>query len=118
MTLFERIIAREIPADILFEDDDCLAFRDIHPQAPVHFLVIPKKPIATLNDLQRDDETLIGHLFVVAARLAAEMGFAEDGYRAVINCNEQGGQTVYHLHVHILAGRVMGWPPFTDHAKH
>lgn len=116
-TIFTKIINREIPADIVYEDDRCLAFRDINPQAPVHLLIIPLKPIATLNDMTEADRELVGHLHLVAAKLAEDMGFAEDGYRVVMNCNRDGGQTVYHIHLHLLAGRVMGWPPFTDHAK-
>lgn len=116
-TIFTKIINREIPADIVYEDDHCLAFRDINPQAPVHLLIIPRKAIATLNDLTEDDRELVGHLYLTAAKLAKDMGFAEDGYRVVMNCNGDGGQTVYHIHLHLLGGRVMGWPPFTDRAK-
>ncbi|WP_097459214.1 histidine triad nucleotide-binding protein [Mangrovitalea sediminis] len=116
-TIFTKIINREIPADIVYEDDRCLAFRDINPQAPVHLLIIPLKPIATLNDMTEADRELVGHLHLVAAKLAQDMGFAEDGYRVVMNCNRDGGQTVFHIHLHLLAGRIMGWPPFTDHAK-
>ncbi|WP_152205498.1 histidine triad nucleotide-binding protein [Marinobacter changyiensis] len=116
-TLFTKIINREIPADIVYEDDLSLAFKDINPQAPIHLLIIPKKPIATTNDMEEGDRELIGHLFLVASRLAAEMGFAEQGYRAVMNCNEHGGQTVYHIHLHLLAGKAMGWPPYTDKLK-
>ncbi len=110
-TLFDKIIRREIPADIVFEDDEILAFRDINPQAPVHVLFIPKKAFATLNDLGTDDAIVIGKLFVAAARWAKAQGFAEDGYRCVMNCNRDGGQTVYHIHLHLLAGRQMDWPP-------
>ncbi len=110
-TIFGKIIRREIPADIVYEDDRVLAFRDVNPQAPVHILVIPKKPIATLNDIQPEDEPLIGHLYTVAAGLAREMGFAEQGYRTVMNCNADGGQTVFHIHLHLLAGRALNWPP-------
>ncbi|MEO1750298.1 histidine triad nucleotide-binding protein [Thiofaba sp. EF100] len=110
-TIFSKIIRKEIPAQIVYEDDEVLAFRDINPQAPVHILIIPKKPIATLNDLQPEDAPLIGKLYLVAKRLASEMGFAEDGYRTVFNCNRHGGQEVYHLHLHLLAGRQMTWPP-------
>lgn len=116
-TLFTKIINREIPADIVYEDDLSLAFKDINPQAPVHLLVIPKKFIATLNDIEESDRELIGHLYFVASKLAAEMGFHEDGYRTVMNCNEHGGQTVNHIHVHLLAGKAMGWPPYTDKLK-
>ncbi|MFZ5466456.1 MAG: histidine triad nucleotide-binding protein [Pseudomonadota bacterium] len=110
-TIFSKIIRKEIPAQIVHEDDEVLAFRDINPQAPVHILIIPKKPIATLNDLQPEDAPLIGKLYLVARQLASEMGFAEDGYRTVFNCNRHGGQEVYHLHLHLLAGRQMTWPP-------
>lgn len=116
-TLFDKIIRREIPADIVFEDDLSLAFRDINPQAPVHLLIIPKKQIATINDVEEDDRLVVGHLFYVARKLAAEMGFAEDGYRVVMNCNESAGQTVFHIHLHLLAGKPLGWPPYTDRAK-
>lgn len=110
-TLFGKIIRREIPADIVFEDDEVLAFRDINPQAPVHVLFIPKKPLATLNDLGVDDAALIGKLLLAATAWAKKNGFADDGYRVVMNCNKHGGQTVYHIHLHLLAGRQMHWPP-------
>jgi len=110
-TLFAKIIRREIPADIVFEDDTVLAFRDINPQAPVHVLFIPKQAIATLNDATDADEALIGKLVLTAVRWAKAQGLADDGYRCVINCNAYGGQTVFHLHLHLLAGRHMHWPP-------
>jgi histidine triad (HIT) family protein len=110
-TLFAKIVRREIPADIVYEDDDVLAFRDINPQAPVHVLFIPKRAVATLNDLADADATLVGKLVVAAARWAKAQGFAEDGYRCVMNCNRDGGQTVFHIHLHLLAGRTMHWPP-------
>ena len=110
-SLFTQIINREIPADIVYESDDVLAFRDISPQAPVHILIIPKEPIPTINDLQDSHAELIGKLFLTAAMIAAEEGIAEDGYRVVMNCNKAGGQMVYHIHLHLLAGRQMGWPP-------
>lgn len=110
-TLFAKIIRREIPADIVYEDDDLLAFRDIHPQAPVHVLFIPKRPFATLNDLGTDDAALVGKLVLAASRWAKAQGFADDGYRVVMNCNRDGGQTVFHIHLHLLAGRAMQWPP-------
>jgi histidine triad (HIT) family protein len=116
-TIFTKIINKEIPADILYEDDLCLAFKDIQAQAPVHFLVIPKKPIATINDIQEEDKALVGHLFWVAKSIAAEQGVAEQGYRTVMNCNEYGGQSVYHIHLHVLAGKPLGWPPYTDKLK-
>ena len=110
-TLFDRIIAREIPADIVFEDEHVLAFRDINPQAPVHVLFIPKRPVATLNDLGPGDEMVVGRLAMAAAAFARREGFADDGYRVVMNCNRDGGQTVFHIHLHLLAGRAMQWPP-------
>ncbi|ODV23100.1 MAG: histidine triad nucleotide-binding protein [Rhodanobacter sp. SCN 68-63] len=110
-TIFGKIIRREIPADIVYEDDDVLAFRDLNPQAPVHVLFIPKKPIATLNDATPEDAALLGKVLLAAANYAKQEGFAEDGYRTVVNCNTHGGQTVYHLHVHLLAGRKLTWPP-------
>ena len=108
--LFCKIVAGDIPARKLYEDDQVLAFHDIGPQAPVHFLVIPKKHIATLNDLGEDDEALAGHILFTAQRLAREQG-CENGFRVVMNCNEQGGQTVYHIHMHVLGQRQMNWPP-------
>jgi histidine triad (HIT) family protein len=116
-TIFTKIINREIPSDIVYEDDTSLAFRDINPQAPVHLLIIPKKEIATINDIEEGDRELVGHLYWVAAKLAKDMGFAEDGYRVVMNCGENAGQTVFHIHLHLLAGKPLGWPPYTDRAK-
>jgi len=110
-TLFSKIIRREIPADIVFEDDHVLAFRDINPQAPVHVLFIPKIAKATLNELAAGDAEYIGRLVVAAASYAKQEGFAENGYRTVINCNADGGQTVFHIHLHLLAGRSLHWPP-------
>lgn len=110
-TLFAKIIRREIPASIVYEDDEVLAFGDINPQAPVHVLFVPKTPIATLNDLTDADAPLVGKLVLAAARYAKSQGLAEDGYRCVINCNRDGGQTVFHLHLHLLGGRAMHWPP-------
>jgi histidine triad (HIT) family protein len=110
-TLFGKIIRREISADIVYEDDEVLAFRDVNPQAPVHVLFIPKQAIATLNDASDADATLIGKLVLAAMRWAKQQGFADDGYRCVINCNRDGGQTVFHLHLHLLAGRQLQWPP-------
>jgi histidine triad (HIT) family protein len=109
-TIFSRILDRRVPADILHEDDRCIAFRDIAPQAPVHVLVIPRRPIASLDDLEEADGPLVGHLVVVATRLARELGLAE-GYRLVVNCGHDGGQSVDHLHVHLLGGRPLTWPP-------
>jgi histidine triad (HIT) family protein len=108
--LFQRIIDRQIPADIVYEDDLCLAFRDINPQAPVHVLLIPRKVIPTHADLTEEHRALMGHLHLTAVRLARQLGI-EDGYRLVINCKERAGQTVPHLHLHILGGRAMHWPP-------
>lgn len=109
-TIFSKIIDRRIPAKIAHEDDLCLAFHDIAPQAPTHVLVIPKKPIASLAEVEDGDAAILGHLVVVATRLAAELGLA-DGYRLVVNCGRDGGQSVDHLHVHLLGGRPLGWPP-------
>lgn len=111
MTLFTKIINREIPADIVFEDESCLAFRDIQPQAPVHILVIPKKEIRSMADIDPSDSALLGHLMSKASAIAQEQGLAKNGYRLVINTNEHGGQSVYHLHIHILGGRQLQWPP-------
>jgi histidine triad (HIT) family protein len=108
--IFQKIIERKIPADIVYEDDRCLAFRDVNPQAPVHVLIIPKKVIPTHADLTDADKELVGHLHLVAAKLAEQLGIA-DGYRLVLNCKEGAGQTVPHLHLHLLGGRPMRWPP-------
>lgn len=116
-TIFNKIINREIPADIVYEDDLSLAFRDINPQAPIHLLIIPKRAIATINDLEAGDRELVGHLYLVAAKLAKQMGFDDDGYRTVMNCGESAGQTVFHIHLHLLAGKPLGWPPYTDRMK-
>ena len=107
--LFCKMVAGEIKPDVVFEDDTVLAFRDINPQAPTHILIIPKIHIATLNDL--DDALLAGHLLQTAALLAKQEGLSEEGYRTVFNCNKKGGQDVYHLHLHLLGGRQMTWPP-------
>ncbi len=109
-TIFSKIIRREIPANIIYEDDLALAFTDINPQAPVHILVIPKKPIPKLADAESDDNALLGHLLLTAKRVAEQAGLT-NGYRLVINTGPDGGQTVYHLHLHILGGRHMTWPP-------
>jgi histidine triad (HIT) family protein len=108
--LFLKIINREIPAQLVYEDEQCLAFRDIRPQAPTHVLIIPRKVIATHADLTDDDQMLLGHLHLVAMRLAKQLGL-DAGYRLVINCNDAGGQTVPHLHMHLLGGRDLAWPP-------
>ncbi len=110
-TIFGKIARGEIPADLVYEDEGVVAFRDLSPQAPTHILVIPRKPIPTLNDAGPEDAELIGKLFLAAARVAREAGIAERGYRTVINCNAAAGQTVFHLHVHLLGGRPMQWPP-------
>ena len=110
-TLFAKIIRREIPADIVHEDEHVLAFRDIQPQAPVHVLFVPKRAIATLNELVPTDAELVGRLVLAAAAYAQREGFAEAGYRTVFNCNGDGGQSVYHIHLHLLAGRQLQWPP-------
>ncbi|XP_030422973.1 histidine triad nucleotide-binding protein 2, mitochondrial [Gopherus evgoodei] len=109
-TIFSKIIDRTIRADILYEDDKCLAFRDVAPQAPVHFLVIPKRPIPRLSCVATGDAELLGHLLLVASQMAKVEGLV-DGYRVVINDGKQGAQSVYHLHLHVLGGRQMGWPP-------
>ena len=107
-SLFSKIIRREIPADIVFEDDDLIAFRDIAPQAPVHVLFVPKQPHATLNDVPADESRLLGRLMLAAADYARREGFAKNGYRVLMNCNRDGGQTVFHIHLHLLAGRQLG----------
>lgn len=108
--LFCKIIKRDVPSEIVFEDDHVLAFRDIDPKAPTHVLIIPKKHISTLNDIEEEDLSVVGRLHYTAARLAREEGFAEDGYRVVMNCNDLGGQTVYHIHMHLMGGRRFTWP--------
>jgi histidine triad (HIT) family protein len=105
------MVAGDIQADTVYEDDELLAFNDINPQAPTHILIIPKIHIATLNDLQPEQGELIGKLFITASGIARDRGFAEEGYRTLINCNESAGQTVFHVHLHLLAGRRFGWPP-------
>ncbi|XP_030647886.1 histidine triad nucleotide-binding protein 2, mitochondrial isoform X2 [Chanos chanos] len=109
-TIFSKVIDRTIPADIIYEDDKCLAFRDISPQAPVHFLVIPKTPIPRISEAHDEDAPLLGHLLVVAKNVAKTEGLSE-GYRVVINDGKNGAQSVYHLHIHVLGGRQMRWPP-------
>ena len=106
-TIFEKIIDREIPADIVYEDSSVIAFNDIEPQSPVHVLIVPKKPIPTVNDIEEDDEQVLGHLFTIAAKLAKEKGIDEGGYRLTVNCNADGGQVVFHLHMHLMGGRRM-----------
>ena len=109
-TLFERIIAREIPADIEYEDDNCIVIHDIDPQAPAHLLVIPKKPISRISEASSESQDLLGHLLLTAAKMACELKL-EKGYRVVINNGKYGGESVPHLHVHLLGGRQMVWPP-------
>ena len=109
--LFCRIISGEIPASKVYDDDEVFAFNDINPQAPLHVLIVPKRHIATVNDLVRGDEALVGTLVRRAGAIAADNGYAERGYRTVFNCNAEAGQTVFHVHLHLLAGRRLGWPP-------
>lgn len=109
--LFCKFVSGEIYPQTVYEDDDVLAFRDINPQAPCHVLIIPKKHISTLNDLTEEDAELVGKLYLAAAKVAKQEGIDEAGYRTVMNCNEQAGQTVFHIHLHLLGGRRMNWPP-------
>ena len=106
--LFEKIVAREIPADIVHQDDRVTAFRDIQPRAPVHVLIVPNKPIPTANDVVAADEATLGHMFTVARDIARQEGIAADGYRLIVNCNEHGGQEVFHLHMHLVGGAPLG----------
>jgi len=110
-TLFAKIVRKEIPAQIVFQDEDVTAFRDLHPAAPTHILIVPNQIIPTLNEATPKDERLLGKLLLTAQKLAKQQGIAEDGYRVVMNCNADGGQSVYHLHLHLLGGRKMAWPP-------
>jgi histidine triad (HIT) family protein len=109
--LFCKILSGDIPADIVYESETAIAFRDINPQAPTHLVIIPRKHIATINDIVEEDEVLVGSLFSAAREIAAAEGIAEDGFRAVMNCNEGAGQTVFHIHLHLLGGRPLTWPP-------
>ncbi|QYZ66977.1 MAG: hypothetical protein OI74_10780 [Gammaproteobacteria bacterium (ex Lamellibrachia satsuma)] len=109
--LFCKMVSGDIQPNVVYEDDDVLAFRDLNPQAPTHILVIPKRHISTLNDLEPGDEALMGNLVLSAARIAENEGIAEAGYRTLLNCNAEAGQTVFHIHLHLLGGRPMGWPP-------
>ncbi len=111
MTLFERIIARQIPAEIVYEDEHVLAFRDIKPQAPVHVVLVPKRAIPRIADARADDAAVLGHLLVTAPEVARRCGIADTGFRLVINNGRDGGETVPHLHCHVLGGRPLGWPP-------
>lgn len=110
-TIFKKIIDKEIPAKIVYEDNEIMAFHDVSPQAPIHILIIPKKEIPTINDLSNDDAELIGRLIMKAKDIAKEKNIAEDGYRLVFNCNEGGGQSVFHIHLHLIGGRKLDWPP-------
>lgn len=109
-TIFTKIINREIPATIVFEDEHVVAFRDVNPKAPTHILIVPRKTIPTLNDATEEDKTLLGHMMLTAKNIAADEGL-EKGYRLVMNCREQAGQTVFHIHLHLMGGRAMHWPP-------
>lgn len=109
--LFCKILGGAIPADIVYESDTAIAFRDINPQAPTHVLIIPRKHIATINDIEEEDHSLVGSLYAAAQYIARQEGFAEQGYRAVMNCNAAAGQTVFHIHLHLLGGRALSWPP-------
>ena len=110
-TIFDKIISREIPADIVYEDDDCLAFRDISPQAPIHVLVIPKRRVLNISEFQDSDEQLAGKLMMAVRNVASQLELDANGYRVVANCGKEGGQSVDHLHFHVLGGRQMEWPP-------
>ena len=109
--LFCKIVAGDLDADIIYESDTAIAFRDINPKAPTHVLIISRQHIATINDIDPEHEAIVGSLFSAARSIAAQEGLSEDGYRAVMNCNEAAGQTVFHLHLHLLGGRTLGWPP-------
>ena len=108
---FCKIVAGDVPAEIIYKSDNVIAFRDINPQAPTHVLIIPRKHISTMNDINPEHEAIVGSLFIAAKSIAAQEGLSDDGYRVVINCNEAAGQTVFHLHLHLLGGRLMNWPP-------
>ena len=110
-TIFDKIISKEIPSDIVYEDNEFLAFNDINPQAPIHILIIPKKRIAAISDLDSNDSKLVGQMVVIASKIAKEKEISEDGYRLIFNCNENGGQSVYHIHLHLIGGRKLSWPP-------
>ncbi|MFA0732871.1 MAG: hypothetical protein LKKZDAJK_001671 [Candidatus Fervidibacter sp.] len=109
--IFCRIVAKEVQSDIVYEDEEVVAFRDINPQAPVHVLIVPRKHLPTLNDAASDDQSLLGKLLLVARQLARQLQVADDGYRLVLNVNRGAGQSVFHLHLHLLGGRVFHWPP-------
>ncbi|AEH23273.1 histidine triad (HIT) protein [Thermodesulfobacterium geofontis OPF15] len=109
--IFCKIVNKEIASNIVYEDEKVVAFHDINPQAPYHILVVPKKHISTLLEVTEEDKELIGHIYLVINKIAKDIGFDERGYRVVVNCKEEAGQTIFHLHFHVLAGRTMGWPP-------
>lgn len=109
--LFCKILAGDIPADVIYESDSAIAFRDVNPKAPVHVLIIPRKHIATINDLDSSDAAMIGSMIMAAKEIAHEEGLADDGYRVVMNCNQAAGQSVFHIHLHMLGGRTLAWPP-------
>jgi histidine triad (HIT) family protein len=109
--IFCKIANKDIPSEVVYEDEKVIAFKDLNPQAPIHVLVIPKKHISTLNDIEEEDSALIGHIYYTIKNLAKDMGIDEDGYRVVSNCGEFGGQTVFHIHFHLLGGRKFSWPP-------
>jgi histidine triad (HIT) family protein len=109
--IFCRIASGDIPASVVYQDDQVVAFRDLNPQAPTHVLVVPRRHVATLNDLGEADAELVGRMYLAARQIAADEGIAERGYRTVFNCNADAGQSVFHLHLHVLGGRPMGWPP-------
>ncbi len=110
-TIFSKIIRKEIPATIVYEDNLCLAFKDISPQAPVHIVLIPKQEIRSMAEVTPEHQSLMGHLMVKASQIAEKLGLKESGYRLIVNTNDDGGQTVFHLHIHILGGRTLSWPP-------
>ena len=109
--LFCKILNGDIPADIVYESDSAIAFRDVNPQAPTHVLVIPRKHVATINDLNEEDQEIVGSLYLAAKDIARAEGISDEGYRAVMNCNEGAGQSVFHIHLHVLGGRALSWPP-------
>jgi histidine triad (HIT) family protein len=109
--LFCKVLAGDIPADIIYESETAIGFRDINPQAPTHVLIIPRKHIATINEIADEDQSIVGSLYSAAREIAASEGLTDEGYRAVMNCNEAAGQTVFHIHLHLLGGRSLGWPP-------
>ena len=110
-TIFKKIINKEIPSSVVYEDDNILAFNDVAPVAPVHILIIPKKEIPTINDITEEDKILIGEMFLVARKIAKNNNIDKSGYRLVFNCNHDGGQTVYHIHMHLIGGKQLSWPP-------